>query len=61
MMDIQLFIPKEVNVTPVSVEGYQGACLYFRVRDGNSRIQITISESQMSTLKEKIQEIIDSI
>lgn len=61
MMDIQLFIPKEIAVSPVSVEGYQGAVLNFRVRDGNSRIQVTISESQISYLKEKLQEIIDSI
>ena len=61
MMDVQLFVPKEVHVTPVSVEGYQGACLYFRDRDGNSRIQVTITESQISVLKEKLQEIIDSI
>ena len=61
MMDVQLFIPKEVHVTPVTVEGYQGACLYFRVRGGTSRIQVTITESQISLLKEKLQEIVDQI
>lgn len=61
MMDVQLFIPKEVHVTPVIVEGYQGACLCFRVQDGTSRIQVTITESQISVLKEKLQEIIDQI